>query len=163
LSENLSSLLGDHGEPMKLRVGERTYEARVLSQTKKSAIERQFKAKALQPFLDLQASEAGADGRYDRAVAVASDRFSSGAYGFYSERCMNWLGTIEGGVILGATIFEITEAEMLDLLAAANDEVSRILDTILDESFPQKKKSDPNSQRPAGDSTRRPPTPTSKP
>lgn len=140
MSNNIATIMGPQA-PLKIEWRGKVFTLSFLTQKVKAELSNwilQNKIKVLTDFKPLLTPE-----QYSGRVEKLMDEWDAGKYGFLSQKWLEEIQTTEGVVQLAKAMFsaggtDITEDELLLLMAEKGDEFRILFDVIVTQSMPPK-------------------------
>jgi hypothetical protein len=133
MSDTVSSMLGNAGEPITLAHAGKTYRFSLITQRVKSAWERRLRGRALEAFADLRQDDPEG---YALAVQGVGRDHAAGRYAWGGDLSNQASGTEAGVLALVSLLVGVPEAEAAALATARPVDVENALEAVYVESFP---------------------------
>jgi len=142
-SANVSTNLGNAGQPLQVTLGDKIITAKFIDQSVKSKIEQMLIKRAKDNLS--KEKDSFTDEEFALAYGSISDKIICGNYAFGGKVCQAFLTTLDGVAYLLHCVTGVSVEECGKLIAEHAFEINILLKNVLDGSFPFLQKQTPPS------------------
>jgi len=142
-SANVSTNLGNAGQPLQVTLGDKIITAKFIDQSVKSKIEQMLIKRAKDNLS--KEKDSFTDEEFALAYGSISDKIICGNYAFGGKVCQAFLTTLDGVAYLLHCVTGVSVEECGNLIAEHAFEINILLKNVLDGSFPFLQKQTPPS------------------